>query len=292
MAALNRQADVAVEAYDAGQLALAAARRHVAAVDRRAAAAGRALASEENQAGQLAAAVYQEGGVGSFGALLSTSNPGRLLTELGDLAQVAQSGTAQLAALRAAQEQVAQLQRAASQAQAAASARAAALARTRSRILTLLSTQRALLAHLQARQRAEVLAAASPAPAAAPPAAIPADASAIARIALAAAYSAIGRPYQWGAAGPDAFDCSGLMLWAFAHAGVSLPHSAAAQYGYGTHVPISQLQPGDIVFFSEGGYIGHNGIYIGNGEMIDAPHTGSFVGIHQLYPGLIGGTRL
>ena len=64
-------------------------------------------------------------------------------------------------------------------------------------------------------------------------------------------------------------------MWAFAKAGISLPHSAAGQYGYGTHVSYSQLQPGDLVFFDEGGGIGHVGIYAGNGTMVDAPHTGT-----------------
>jgi cell wall-associated NlpC family hydrolase len=104
--------------------------------------------------------------------------------------------------------------------------------------------------------------------------------------------SQIGKPYVWAGAGPDSYDCSGLTMWAFAHVGISLPHSAAGQYGYGTHVPVSQLQPGDLVFFADGGYIGHVGIYYGNGEMVDAPHSGSTVGIHALYGGLVGGTRL
>lgn len=111
---------------------------------------------------------------------------------------------------------------------------------------------------------------------------------------LAAAYSQRGKPYSYGAAGPDAYDCSGLVLWAFAQAGVSLPHSAADQYGYGTHIAPADLQPGDIVFFDEGGGIGHDGIYVGNGNMIDANHSGGWVDVRSMayYPGLIGGTRI
>jgi len=136
-----------------------------------------------------------------------------------------------------------------------------------------------------------------PAPQPAPPQPAPPShrgSSQVASTVLAAAYSQRGKPYSYGAAGPDAYDCSGLVLWAFAQAGVSLPHSAADQYGYGTHITPADLQPGDIVFFDEGGGIGHNGIYVGNGNMIDANHSGGWVDVRSMayYPGLIGGTRI
>lgn len=140
---------------------------------------------------------------------------------------------------------------------------------------------------------APVAASSSPAPVAASssPAPVAAGGNA-AQVAEQAALSQQGKPYVYGAAGPDAYDCSGLVMWAYARAGVSLPHNAAAQYGYGTHVSADQLQPGDIVFFEENGGIGHDGIYVGNGQMVDANHTGGWVGVRNLYPGLIGGTRL
>lgn len=122
----------------------------------------------------------------------------------------------------------------------------------------------------------------------------PVGPSSVAATVLAAAFSQRGKPYQWGGSGPNTYDCSGLVMWAFAHAGISMPHSAGAQYGYGTHVSLSQLQPGDIVFFDEGGIIGHDGIYVGGGMMIDANHTGGWVDVRVMgyYSGFIGGTRL
>jgi cell wall-associated NlpC family hydrolase len=113
-----------------------------------------------------------------------------------------------------------------------------------------------------------------------------------ARTAIQVAYDQIGKPYVYGAAGPYAYDCSGLTMYAFGAAGIALPHDAQAQYAYGTHVSLSDLMPGDLVFFGGGGYIGHVGIYLGRGLMIDAPHTGTTVGIHALYPDLVGATRL
>jgi cell wall-associated NlpC family hydrolase len=126
-------------------------------------------------------------------------------------------------------------------------------------------------------------------PAATPPAAtvtqaltatVPVGAAKGAATAIAAAKAELGKPYVWGAGGPDSFDCSGLTAWAWNAAGVSLPHNAAAQQGVGTPVPESQLQPGDLVFFGSPAY--HVGLYIGDGLMIHAPTSGDVVKIVQL----------
>jgi peptidoglycan DL-endopeptidase CwlO len=101
----------------------------------------------------------------------------------------------------------------------------------------------------------------------------------------------LGKPYQWGASGPSSFDCSGLVAYVYAQVGVSLPHNAAAMYGYGTPVPYSDLQPGDLVFFSG---LGHMGIYIGGGQFIHAPHTGDVVKISSMadHGSYVGARRL
>jgi len=101
--------------------------------------------------------------------------------------------------------------------------------------------------------------------------------------AIAAAQSVLGVPYVWAGASPSGFDCSGLVMWAWAHGGKSLPHSSEAQYAMSQHIPLSALQPGDLIFFNEGGDIGHVGLYIGGGMMIHAPHTGSVVQVESIY---------
>jgi cell wall-associated NlpC family hydrolase len=93
------------------------------------------------------------------------------------------------------------------------------------------------------------------------------------------ALSQLGTPYVWGGSAPGGFDCSGLVMWAYAQVGVSLPHSSYAQYGYGVPVSRDQLAPGDLVFFDG---LGHVGIYIGGGEFVHAPHTGDVVRISSL----------
>ncbi|MFS2292017.1 MAG: NlpC/P60 family protein [Actinomadura sp.] len=95
--------------------------------------------------------------------------------------------------------------------------------------------------------------------------------------ALRAAMTKIGRPYVWGAAGPDSFDCSGLTMWAYKQVGINLPHYTGAQWNAGTRVPQDQLQPGDLVFFYSD--LHHVGMYVGNGKMLHAPRTGDVVKI-------------
>jgi cell wall-associated NlpC family hydrolase len=104
----------------------------------------------------------------------------------------------------------------------------------------------------------------------------------------------LGVPYVWGGMSPSGFDCSGLIAYAYAQVGVSLPHHAASQYGYGTPVSRDELQPGDLVFFDG---LGHAGIYVGGGQFIHAPHTGDVVKISSLYDswydsGWVGGRRI
>jgi cell wall-associated NlpC family hydrolase len=89
----------------------------------------------------------------------------------------------------------------------------------------------------------------------------------------------LGVPYRWGGSSPSGFDCSGFVMYVYSQVGVSLPHNAAAQYGYGSPVSRSDLQPGDVVFFNG---LGHNGIYIGSGQFIHSPHTGDVVKISSL----------
>jgi peptidoglycan DL-endopeptidase CwlO len=89
----------------------------------------------------------------------------------------------------------------------------------------------------------------------------------------------LGTPYVYGGASPSGFDCSGFVMYVYGQVGVSLPHNAAAQYGYGTPVSRSQLQPGDLVFFDG---LGHNGIYTGGNSFIHSPHTGDVVKISSM----------
>jgi peptidoglycan DL-endopeptidase CwlO len=105
------------------------------------------------------------------------------------------------------------------------------------------------------------------------------------------ALSYVGVPYVWAGASPSGFDCSGLVMYAYAQMGVSLPHSSYAMWNVGVPVPSDQLEPGDLVFFNG---LGHVGIYVGNGYFVHAPHTGTFVQVSSLAgdPSFVGARRI
>jgi cell wall-associated NlpC family hydrolase len=99
----------------------------------------------------------------------------------------------------------------------------------------------------------------------------------------------VGKAYSYGAAGPNAYDCSGLTMRAWGMAGVGLPHSSGAQQGSGTRVSESELQPGDLVFYYSP--VSHVGMYIGNGLIVNALNPGAGVrvsGLHSMpYSGAV-----
>jgi cell wall-associated NlpC family hydrolase len=103
---------------------------------------------------------------------------------------------------------------------------------------------------------------------------------------IAYAYSQLGKPYCYGGAGPDCFDCSGLTMMAWAQAGVTMSHGSSDQMASFPSVSMDELQPGDLVFWN-----GHVGIYVGNGSVLHAPHTGTVVQITPIWSGVIGAAR-
>jgi peptidoglycan DL-endopeptidase CwlO len=159
---------------------------------------------------------------------------------------------------------------------AAAARRAAARARAQA----IADRQAARAAALAAQQATPVAAPAPPSPPSSSGGPAPAPSSR-AQIAVRAALSQVGKPYQWGASGPNSYDCSGLTMWAWAHAGVSLPHSSSMQYSATQRVSQSDWQPGDLLFF--GSPIHHVAMYIGNGQLVEAPYTGASVRVTSAY---------
>jgi cell wall-associated NlpC family hydrolase len=99
---------------------------------------------------------------------------------------------------------------------------------------------------------------------------------------LKAARSQLGTPYRYGGSSPGGFDCSGFTRWSWAHGGDQLPHSASAQYDVVRwHVKRGQLRPGDLLFFYRP--ISHVAIFVGDGKMVEAPHSGARVRVIQIY---------
>ena len=119
----------------------------------------------------------------------------------------------------------------------------------------------------------------------------------VARAAVRWALAQLGDPYRWGASGPDTFDCSGLTSAAYRAAGVAIPRVSRAQWGAGPHVAVANLLPGDLVFYADNpadpASIHHVGLYIGNGLMVHAPHTGDVVRVASIWrESFAGATRI
>ncbi|HWL35768.1 MAG TPA: NlpC/P60 family protein [Frankiaceae bacterium] len=309
LARINTEVALAAEAFNGAEIELQAAKRAAARAQARVAAKEAEVAATSRGLGELAAAAYRSGGtIDPVLRLMTSATPGTFLDKAGTLDAVVRNQSGQLRAVKAARQGLEHERRVAAQELARADAIAASMERTRQEIERKLVRQQELVRRLEsadarrerlereaaerraaqleaARARAAALAAAERARREAlarasrtRTASVPAyngPASGRAAIAVQEAYRQLGKPYRWGAEGPDSFDCSGLSKWAWAKAGVSLPHYSRAQYNEGRHVSQGELQPGDLVFF--GNPIHHLGIYVGNGNMIHAPQTGDVV---------------
>ena len=295
--ALNEKADVAVEAYAQARISLAAARRRSAVAQERVRRESSELRAVQQAMSSVAASAYRGGGSDPMMSLVSTSTPQTFLDQASALDRIARSQAERLAAVATARHRLLVVQADAERTLGEQKRAERAVAAQRRSIERTLRTQRELLEGLKAEERARLARLQAARAAAARHAAALArasrdragdetptydgPASGRAGAAVSEAYAQLGKPYEWAAAGPDRFDCSGLTMWAWARGGVSLPHSSQQQYGVTQRVSRDNVQPGDLVFF--GSPIHHVGIYIGGGRMISAPHTGDYVKIQDAF---------
>ncbi len=310
---LNKQAERAAEHYNAGRIALVKAQSRSTIAHAASAKLDAEVAAMRSHAGMFAAQVYRSGNGASMdlAMLSSTSGPATFLDRAATLDRISRRNADVL-------DQLATMRHRQAQAAAETAAAVSDAARTlkgleadKQTVLRAAGQAQAVLVSLQAKQAELVRAAADAAArkaaqaraaelarqAALNAAAASAFGSAgnglstiggpathysgsAAQIALRVARDQLGKPYTWGAAGPDTFDCSGLTMYAYGKAGISLPHYTGDQWNAGRHVSESELVPGDLVFFGQD--LGHMGMYVGNGQFIHAPHSGDVVKISAL----------
>ncbi len=252
-------------------------RAEAQAAARTAARATAALAAFEPQLRAIAHSGYT-GKQTRVAAFLTSDSADDLVQQMTTLDMIADHTETVVARAAIAQRKADTARVTAEAAKATASAGLAELKKQKAQLQKKIDQYKAAFARLSAREQAAVTTRiAGPTLSRPSFASLGLDPSAATSIAIKTALSKVGSPYVWGATGPDSFDCSGLTSFAYAAAGISLPHSSSAQAGYGTPVSRSQLKPGDLVFFYSP--ISHVGLYIGDGKMVHARTEGQPVAV-------------
>lgn len=293
--ALNEQAEAATERYLTTRYKVRQTRQDLARTQRQL----RDQQSRVDTLGQAmadyAAAMYTSGGLDPTLQMILAPDPVQFLARAGALDQVARTQDAALRAAQTARQELAVTTAAVDQKLAALRNLRAQAAQQKRLLDDKLAQAKQVVAQLKQQQRQRLLAlqrqrnqraqaqstasiAALPQPS---PGSAAGSASGRASAAVAYALAQVGKSYVFGAAGPSAFDCSGLTMMAWAQAGVSLVHSATVQYDQTTRVAQSDIQPGDLVFFYSP--IQHNGIYVGGGKFVHAANPEEGVRVDSLF---------
>ncbi|MFD4726092.1 NlpC/P60 family protein [Streptomyces seoulensis] len=290
---LYREAEAATEKYNGAHEKAGAAQHRLNTLRDETARRQDRLNTARDALGASAAAQYREGAIAPSWQLALSSSPDRYLDDAAFAERAGHHQAQQVSRVRAQLREVERLRGAARVEAKSVRSRQAELKRQKDAVTSKLKQARQLLARLTPPEREKATTGtravpvrvggggrSAPAPAGSgrastgrttAPAARPVPApTSRASAAVAYAYRKLGSPYVWGATGPNAFDCSGLIQAAYRSAGISLPRTTYAQINAGRRVSRSQLQPGDLVFFYSG--VSHVGIYVGNGRMIHAPN--------------------
>jgi cell wall-associated NlpC family hydrolase len=274
VAQASHELEVVTEELNTAKVLLEEQQATAAAAEQAAADAREQLGELDDQIRQIARTAYTSDGLSELDVMLSSDSAEEFLSSLGTLDAIAGHTSDVLADVadraEAADEAQADADEAAAQAQKAYDEIVAQQAELEDQI----DDYQAQYEALSAAQQEQVVAAhagEAVAPAAVPTTVVAAGPAA--QVAVNTALAQVGDPYVWGAGGPDAFDCSGLTQYAYSAAGISLPHSSRMQAGMGAPVSVSQLQPGDLLFYYSP--TSHVAMYIGNGQMVHASTSGS-----------------
>jgi len=268
--ALSNQIDALSQQYDALQIQLQQAQAQAASAKATAQHDEQALKSGKIAVGQIAAMGYMNGNVNSTIQLLQGSSPQAFLNKASILQQLSYQQTGKISQLSQASAAVARAQKTAAQQTALAKSLSSQMA---AKVSAMQAKENLMNSQVYAQALAVFQQTGTY-----PSIAVTGDT--VGAQALKWALTALGTPYVWGGASLGGFDCSGLVMWAYAHVGISLPHFTGDQWNVGVHVPMAQLQAGDLVFFFG---LDHVGLYIGNGLMVDAPTFGQVVKIDPIW---------
>jgi cell wall-associated NlpC family hydrolase len=269
---LEFQINALSEQYDGLRIQLSRAQADVRIADKAIARDSAALSLGQQAVAQLAAENYMSAGLDPTLQALTAGNPEQFLSQASTMTELEQSSGDKVSTLSGEENQALRDRQTAAQQVAAVQAVQSQMNAKKQAIDTKIdqvnsaAMKQAMAIFDQTGQYPDI-----PIP----------TANTVGGQALQAALSKRGDPYVWGAAGPGAFDCSGLVVWAYAQEGIALPHYTGDLWNSGVHIPRNDLEPGDLVFFFPD--ISHVGIYIGNGLMVDAPDFGLTVRVDPVY---------
>lgn len=285
---LYQEAEVATEKYNGAKEKAEAAGQRLKNLQDQAARKEERLNSAREALGSVAAAQYRAGGLDPAVQLALSENPDRYLQNAEFVERAGNRQNAAVAGVRKQLREIEQLRGAAHIELTSLKSRRTELKQHRKTVTGKLGSARQLLSRLDPQERSRLGTsqnrASRPTGARDPLAALGSASSQApdsrAAAAVSYAHQKLGSPYVWGATGPNAFDCSGLVQAAYRAAGVALPRTTYSQIAAGRRVSRSELLPGDLVFFYAG--ISHVGIYVGNGRMIHAPNPSAPVRVAPL----------
>jgi cell wall-associated NlpC family hydrolase len=265
---LTNQEQVLDQRYDQMKQDLSLANQRLKLVNQETARYQAKFETMRKQVARIAAQAYEDGQLTSTAALLTSDNPQSVLDQGSILMELSSANSAQMTQFIKAAQQLESAQQAAKNAKAAIITLRGRLNGQRTVLVSTIDQQKKLLAQLTPVQQAPV----GPGGGNGGGGVVykgPTNTQAEKVVAF--VYAQIGKPYVFGAAGPNSFDCSGLTSAAWASVGISIPRTSEEQWAGLPHVPTSDMQPGDILVFNGAGHVG---IYVGGGMVVDAPHSG------------------
>jgi cell wall-associated NlpC family hydrolase len=286
---LNRQADQLVEQYNQSNEALKRLRRAHKALRAQASGAQADVRKLQAVLGARASAAYVQGAGSAVAAVLGSDDPNAAIDRVQVLDLLANHDGDLMDQLWVAGKALDARQGELVAAEKAQAAEVDRLAAKKAEVERAADKTRALLARMRAADRPSTPSRPSDPVAPPPSGGGGGGASGSAAAVVAYARAQVGKPYCYGGSGSACFDCSGLTMMAWRQAGVSLPHSSAAQYSVGRRVSAGELQPGDLIFYYSP--ISHVSVYIGNGQRISATHTGDYVRVQSLGSSIVGFAR-
>ncbi|MFE7173549.1 NlpC/P60 family protein [Streptomyces sp. NPDC057616] len=272
---LYAEAEKATEAYNKAGENASTLRRQVSEAQDRIARQQERINTMRESLGSLAGAQYRSGGIDPALALLFSDDPADYLDKAAALDRIGAHQAGELRDLQSAMRELSQERAEAVLKLADLDKSRKAVAAHKKTVEKKLAKARTLLNSLPYAARAAYDRASRDGRGVIPDFGSALPASARAAAAIAAARSVLGMPYIWGASGPSGFDCSGLMQWSYAQAGIHLPRTSQEQRYAGRRIPLSEARPGDLIVYRSDA--SHVAMYMGNGEVIHAPHPGAAV---------------